>query len=143
MVTHLKDPTNLFIAVEGVDFSGKTTLVERLKKILKEDPLINKYFDKIIYTKEPNASCSEACHQIRKIAVENGQINDLTRALLFFANRSEHISNVVKPAKDGGRSLIICDRFYLSTLVYQIKKNSQLLEWAKLTQKMIFPQSPN
>lgn len=142
-MTNSKNPTSLFIAIEGIDFSGKTTLVERLKQILPQDPLISKYFYRIIYTREPNPNCSDACGQIRKIAVENGQINDLTRALLFFANRSEHISKVVQPARDCERSLIICDRFYLSTLVYQIKKNEQLLKWAKLTQKMISPESPN
>lgn len=140
---HSKNHPSLFIAIEGIDFSGKTTLIHRLKEILREDSLITGYFNQIIYTKEPNSSHSEACNQIKTIAVESEQINDLTRALLFFANRSEHISKVVQPARNQGRNLIICDRFYLSTLVYQIKKKTELLHWAQLTQKMICPDPPD
>lgn len=102
----------LFCVFEGADGVGKTTIVKELKTTL------DKYFssqDIVITTREPGGSVIG--EQIRNILNTN-EIDHLTEAYLFAANRIDHINNVIKKAIAQNK-IVLCDRFVYSSLVYQ------------------------
>lgn len=102
----------VFISLEGVDGSGKTTV----SKILKDD-FLSKGFN-ILLTREPGGE--EISESIRKLILDqdNVDMNAWTEALLYIAARKQHLDKVVVPAlKD--KTIVICDRFMDSTTVYQ------------------------
>lgn len=97
-----------FIIFEGIDCSGKTTLVEAIKKHFK-----NLFF----FTKEPYGT--DLKDEIKIIMQKSIAKNDDMSTMLAFAlERSYHIKNYILPHLDNGKS-VISDRFFLSTLVYQ------------------------
>jgi dTMP kinase len=99
-----------FIVIEGLDGSGKTTqaklLVERLQKS-----------HNAVYTTEP--SCGRIGSFIRdRCLYEEKRLDCAVEALLFAADRVEHIQNEVAPALDEGK-LVVSDRYVYSSLAYQ------------------------
>lgn len=102
----------LFITFEGLDGSGKTTQIKLLNDYLKK-----KGFD-VVLTIEPGGT--EIGKKIRKILLDKGNpdISHKTETFLFLASRAELTSKVIAPALSEGR-IVICDRFFDSTLVYQ------------------------
>lgn len=102
----------LFITFEGPDRSGKTTQIKLLSAYLKGEG-----FD-VINTVEPGGT--EIGRRIRKILLnkENLNISPGAETFLFQASRAELTSKVIKPALAEGK-IVICDRFFDSTLVYQ------------------------
>lgn len=143
-MNHLKENTkSLFVVIEGVDSAGKTTLISMLEESISKDPLMQGIFDEIVYTKEPGASTLDFCKSIREIAIESPNISNETRALLFLANRSEHMEKLILPTIQKPRRLIICDRFYISTQVWQGFGNAKLIKWIQETHKMIAPIVPD
>lgn len=101
----------LFIVFEGIDGSGKTTQLNLLANWLK---LKTSY--SVECTREPGGSAIGA--KIRQLILENSEMSFTTELLLFAADRVEHIDKVIKPALDAG-SIVLSDRFTLSTEVYQ------------------------
>jgi dTMP kinase len=98
----------LFIAVDGVDGSGKTTLARQLADLLAEyNPLV---------TKEPTAD-SEWGKKLRKSA-QNGRLPREVELQYFHLDRLDHIKRVIQPALNEGR-VVICDRYVDSTLAFQ------------------------
>lgn len=104
--------SGLFITMEGTDGAGKTTQINLLK-----DYLENKGF-KVICTREPGGT--PISEKIREIILDknNGEMTDITEALLYAAARAQHISQVILPALNDG-AVVISDRFLDSNLVYQ------------------------
>jgi dTMP kinase len=99
-----------FIVIEGLDGSGKTTQATILAKRLSRR-------HKLILTAEP--SQGKIGTFIRTACLyEEKRLPTEIEALLFAADRIEHIRNEVKPALDEGK-LVICDRYYYSSLAYQ------------------------
>ncbi|UCC34107.1 MAG: dTMP kinase [Candidatus Bathyarchaeota archaeon] len=111
-----------FFCIEGLDASGKTTHARQLVRDLRK-----KGFD-AIYTTEPSpdkiGEFTRAYVLQRKrrvpIAVE---------ALLFAADRVNHVETWIKPALQKGR-IVICDRYVYSSLAYQGAAGLDL-EWIK------------
>ena len=102
----------IFITFEGIDGSGKTTQIKLLNKFLKD-----KGFDTVL-TREPGGTALG--DSIRKLLLDpenNGPV-DRAEALLFEAARAELTEKVIVPALDKGK-IVICDRFFDSTLAYQ------------------------
>jgi len=99
-----------FIVLEGIDGSGKTTQVGRLVDYLNNNGC------RCIATKEPtNGSIGTlAMETIRGLS----SLSPNTLALLFAADRSEHILHEILPALEAGIH-VICDRFVYSNLAYQ------------------------
>ena len=107
-----------FIVLEGIDGCGKTTQIKKLFEWLPKSGLINKNAT-LIKTREPGGSLLG--REIRNMILKNNQSNppsNLTELLLYFADRSEHISKIILPALQNG-NWIISDRFSGSTLAYQ------------------------
>lgn len=99
-----------FIVLEGPDACGKTTTLNELKKTLPKD--------KVVYTREPGGT--KLAEEIRKLILHNdAEVMALeTQIYLFAAARKQHMHEVIIPALKAGKT-VICDRFLLSTIVYQ------------------------
>ena len=101
-----------FIAFEGCDGSGKTTVSEAVAQNLRE-----RGYD-VIYTREPGGI--DIAEQIRKVILdpENTAMDNRTEALLYAASRRQHLVEKVIPALEAGK-IVISDRYVLSSLAYQ------------------------
>jgi dTMP kinase len=111
----------IFIVIEGLDGSGKTTQAKFLAKKLEKTY-------KVILTAEP--SLGKIGSFIREDCLyEDKRLPTEAEALLFAADRIEHMHNEVKPALEDGK-IVICDRYIYSSLAYQ--GNAGLsLDWIK------------
>ena len=97
-----------YIALEGFDGSGKSTQAEMLATHLDA-----------VATREPGGTPLGA--SLREVLLHSPSGNApaaRTEALLFAADRSQHIATVVAPALEAGRD-VVTDRSYGSTLAYQ------------------------
>jgi dTMP kinase len=96
----------MLITIEGIDGSGKSTLIGSLKESLADlDP---------IFTREPGATW--VGDVVRRAIAE--RMDPITEALLFVADHAAHIDTVIRPALNEGR-LVISDRFSDSRFAYQ------------------------
>jgi len=120
-----------FICVEGLDGCGKTTqtglLVRRLRKIGYD----------AIYTAEP--SRGQVGKFIKKYSLYGGKrVSSVVEALLFAADRFEHVEKEVIPALKEGK-LVVSDRYVYSSLAYQGAAGLDL-EWImKINEHAISP----
>lgn len=104
----------IFIAIEGVDGSGKTGQAKRLYRYLMDNLAIN-----TIYTREPGGT--EVAEEIRETLLKfrDEVIEPDTELMLFFAARKQNIKNIIDPALERG-DWVICDRFFESSYSYQV-----------------------
>lgn len=101
----------LFITIEGIDGSGKTTQQNKIEAYLKEQG-----FD-VISTLEPGAL--ETGKKIRNLLLNSkNEISDRCEMFLFLADRANHIEQLIEPALNAGK-VILCDRHTDSTIAYQ------------------------
>ncbi|MCJ7424280.1 dTMP kinase [Candidatus Bathyarchaeota archaeon] len=99
-----------FVCVEGLDGCGKTTQAKRLVAKLKES------YD-AFYTAEPSQGpIGEFIRKCYLHAPKRG--STVVEALLFAADRIEHLESEVIPALNAGK-LVISDRYLYSSLAYQ------------------------
>ena len=100
------------ITLEGVEGSGKSTLIQYLKELIEG---IGK---KVIVTREPGGI--EISEQIRSVILdtENTKMDGRTEALLYAAARRQHLVERIIPALKEG-NVVLCDRFIDSSLAYQ------------------------
>jgi dTMP kinase len=100
-----------FICIEGIDASGKTTQAHRLVRSLRRRGLNS------VYTTEP--STGEIGKLIRGYVLDRKKRVPVTvEALLFAADRVDHVEKQIKPALQKGK-IVVCDRYVYSTLAYQ------------------------
>ena len=100
-----------FICIEGIDASGKTTQAHRLVRNLRRRGL------DAVYTTEP--STGEIGKLIRDhVLNRKKRVPVAVEALLFAADRVDHVDKEIKPALQKGK-IVICDRYVYSTLAYQ------------------------
>jgi dTMP kinase len=98
----------MFIAVDGIDGSGKTTLVAQLADWLRPlDP---------VATKEPT-TISEWGRRLRDSAV-SGRLPKATEIDYFHRDRLQHLADLIRPALASGRP-VISDRYIDSLLAFQ------------------------
>lgn len=96
----------MLVTIEGIDGSGKSTLVAGLARELEDlSPL---------FTREPGATWIGDA--VRKAVAE--EADPVAEALLFAADHAAHLSAVIRPALAGGR-LVISDRYTDSRFAYQ------------------------
>ncbi len=102
----------VFLTVEGVDGSGKTTQVNALEKNLR------RFGYDVLRSREPGGC--PISEKIRSLTLdkENAEMSDVTEALLYAAARAQHVSQVIIPAVNAGK-LVLCDRFVDSSITYQ------------------------
>ena len=102
-----------FIVVEGLDGSGKGTVLERLKA---EYP----WPAEVVFTREPGGT--PFAEVIRDVALNNPLAKEADGATLFhlvWAARHEHLRGLVKPTLVSGK-IVVCDRFDSSTYAYNV-----------------------
>ncbi|PJM77678.1 dTMP kinase [Bifidobacterium felsineum] len=107
--------TGLFISFEGVDGVGKTTQVERLRAYLETQGRT------VVVTREPGGTAlGQAIRRMLLHGVEGGSadIAPRTEALLFAADRAQHVAETIRPALERGE-VVITDRYLDSSLAYQ------------------------
>ncbi len=104
--------SGLFITMEGTDGAGKSTQLKLLNDYLKK-----KGFN-VVLVREPGST--NIGEKIRNIIldIENKEMNCMTEALLYAASRAQLVNQVIVPELKKG-SIVICDRFVDSSIVYQ------------------------
>jgi len=101
----------LFICIEGLDASGKTTHARRLVWNLQKRGF------EAIYTTEPSAG--EIGKFIRKYVLQRRKrVPSVVEALLFAVDRVDHVEKEIKPALQEGK-IVVSDRYVYSSLAYQ------------------------
>lgn len=102
----------IFITLEGGDGAGKTTHLNRLAKKLREMDY------EVVIVREPGGT--RIGEQIREVLLDNDNIDMTARTELFLyeAARSQIVAEVIKPALAEGK-VVLCDRFFDSTVAYQ------------------------
>jgi len=102
----------MFITLEGIEGSGKSTQAKLLMEWFKK----NSY--SCILTREPGGT--KIGKQIRSILLNPNHTNlcPMTELLLYMADRAQHLSELIRPEIADGK-IILCDRFYDATTVYQ------------------------
>lgn len=115
---------NLFIVIEGLDGSGKTTVGRQLALFLQTI-----YPKKVKLTFEPHDPSTGGLfiRQILEKKITN--FSHRTLALSFAANRMDHNYRQINNWLDeGDQKIVICDRYYLSSLVYQSTEETPMEE---------------
>jgi dTMP kinase len=113
---------SLFITFEGVEGSGKTTQIQRLKKHLIQKGIPCKV------TREPGGC--PISEKVRKILLnpDHREMVPLSELLLYEAARAQHVKEVIEPfLKKGG--VVLCDRFSDATIAYQGYGRNMDLRW--------------
>ena len=100
----------IFISFEGIDGVGKTTQVERLRAYVEAQGR------ECVVTREPGG----ASRKLLRGGVEGSDADIAPRAeaLLFAADRAQHVAEVIRPALERG-AVVITDRYLDSSLAYQ------------------------
>jgi len=128
-----------FIVVEGMDGSGKTGITRQLRSVLSQTQ-----GDNVALTFEPHDPSAAGLY-IRNALTKRIKATPLALALAFALNRADHNTHVIDPflASKHPR-IIICDRYTLSSLVYQSTEGLtmedvyHLNQWARRPDLTIF-----
>jgi len=104
----------LFIVVDGLDGSGKSKIVKMLYDYLSRN---SGY--KILATREPTSGAYG--RKIRQILrkEKNPKSNGKKMAELFVKDRKWHLKNEIVPFLESGNAIVLCDRYYYSTIAFQ------------------------
>src|SRR6516164_3707216 len=105
-------PRGLFVTLEGLDGSGKTTQIRRLAAWMQKrgiDPVV---------TRQPGGTATG--DRIRALLLDSASspLAPLTELALMFSDRAQAIAEVIEPALAAG-CIVLCDRFTDSTEAYQ------------------------
>jgi len=102
----------MFIVLDGIDGGGKSTQIERLAGRLRDQG------ETVICCADPGTTAAGL--QIRQLLLNRADIAlaPLTELMLFFAARAQLVAEVIAPALAAGQT-VVCDRFLLSSVVYQ------------------------
>jgi dTMP kinase len=101
-----------FIAIEGVDGSGKSTIAKRLVHALQEEG------KRVILTREPGGTTIGEQIRLVLLGPASSSVLPATEMLLFAAARAQLVGEVIGPALRDGL-VVVSDRFSDSSLAYQ------------------------
>lgn len=122
----------MFISIEGIEGSGKSTQAELLSSWLKEVGIDN------LLTKEPGSVISKECKKIRKLLLDpESDLAKKSEFFLYLADRAQHVDKIIRPALVDGK-WVVTDRYSDSTYVYQgwgrglgTEDISNIIKWAQ------------
>ena len=102
----------MFITLEGIEGSGKTTQIGRLAEFIENKGI------GCVTTRQPGGTLIG--ENIRSILLDpaNSALAPLAELLLYMADRAQHIHELIRPALMNGKT-VVCDRYFDATLVYQ------------------------
>ena len=123
MGTKKQQPPGLFITLEGIEGSGKSTQIRHLAEVLDRAGF------RVLQTREPGGTATaEAIRHILLTASSHESVTPQAEALLILAARCQHVTHLIRPALRRG-TLVLCDRFSDSTFAYQGFARGLDLEW--------------
>lgn len=117
------------ISFEGIDGSGKSTLIEKVEKM----------FSNSFVTREPRGT--KLGYEILRIISNSMEGEKLikgkrTNLFLFLASHSEHVESVIKPALENGKTVLV-DRYIDSMFANQcLNKNLEVSELVSILDKV-------
>ncbi len=103
----------MFIVIEGLDGSGKSTAAKQLVVALESH-----YKKQVQLSHEPNRAYCGGDYIRDVLAKKITQFHPRVLPMAFAANRLDHCTRLIQPCLDAGQ-IVISDRYYLSSLVYQ------------------------
>ena len=102
---------NLFISLDGLDGTGKSTQCRLLAEWLRDRGR------RVVACRDPGGTAMGDV--IRSLVLEHrGEMNVICEAFLFMASRAQLVAEVIRPALTRGE-VVVCDRFTLANVVYQ------------------------
>lgn len=103
---------SVFLSFEGLDGSGKSTLIQGLRSQLET------LGRRVTVTREPGGT--QLAEDIRNLILRTGHESPHARTeiLLYEASRAQHVEGVIRPALEQG-AWVLCDRFSESTVAFQ------------------------
>jgi dTMP kinase len=102
----------LFLAFEGGEGVGKSTQAKRLQDFCERRG------NTVVRTREPGGTTVGAAIRALLLDPATGVLDDRTEALLYAADRAEHVATLIEPALQRG-DIVISDRYVDSSLAYQ------------------------
>lgn len=101
----------VFITLEGGEGVGKSTAASRLAGMMRAEG------HEVVATREPGGT--PGAEAIRALLLSTDtHLDALAQTMLHFAARADHVEAVIRPAL-ARNAVVICDRFYDSTMAYQ------------------------
>ncbi len=103
---------SLFVTFEGIEGCGKTSQLRALAAHLRAAG------HQVVETREPGGTAAGAAIRRLVLGAEPVPLTPLAELLLYCADRTQHVSEVIRPALGSGR-VVLSDRFSDSTIAYQ------------------------
>ena len=104
--------SGLFVVLEGGDGAGKSTQLARLATWLREAG------HEVVVTYEPGDTALGATLRTLLLDPASGDVSPRAEAMLYAADKAQHVHEVVRPALDAGK-IVVCDRYVDSMIAYQ------------------------
>lgn len=109
-VAEIRPTRGVFIAFEGGDGAGKSTQIELAAQWVESQGW------QVVTTREPGGT--ELGQNLRQMLLHAGEVSARAEALLFAADRAQHVHSLILPALESGK-VVLTDRFLASSVAYQ------------------------
>jgi dTMP kinase len=100
----------MFVSLEGLDGSGKSTQAQLLRARLEAEGV------EVVLTREPGGT--PLGEEIRALLLHGDHVAPWAEAALYAASRAQHVDEVIRPALARG-AVVVCDRYVDSSVAYQ------------------------
>ncbi len=101
-----------FITIEGQDGAGKSTNLDHLAELIREQGI------DLVITREPGGTTFGERVRSLVLGSTDQDFGEMAELLMIFAARAQHLEEVILPALNEG-SWVLCDRFTDATYAYQ------------------------
>lgn len=102
----------MFITLEGIEGSGKTSQMERIAAFLEERG------HACLQTREPGGTRIGTAIRAVLLDPASSELDPVAELLLYTADRVQHVRKAIQPAIAAGK-VVVCDRYVDATLAYQ------------------------